>query len=103
MSREPVAMYGARPADTITGSGPDAPRTKAGHMTAPDQIAKPRQQNSCNAAAVHTWRRRGGGDGAPYSSITSFTIAASSFKLKGFCRKWKFSSPSRFFLNASSA
>jgi hypothetical protein len=54
MSHEPVAMYGARSADTIKARGHHAPHPQAGHMTAPDQVAKPRQQNPCNAGAVHT-------------------------------------------------
>jgi len=51
---EPVGMYGARPADTIKASGHDRPHRKAGHMTAPNQLAGARQKNPCNAGAVHT-------------------------------------------------
>jgi len=43
-SREPVAMYGARFADTIKASGHRVPHRQAGHMTAPDQLAVPRQK-----------------------------------------------------------
>ena len=38
-----------------------------------------------------------------HDDITSFTVAASSFRLKGLGRKWNCSPPSRFLANASSA
>jgi hypothetical protein len=45
MGSEPVGMYGARLADTIKASGHDAPRPKAGHMTAPQSVAEHVKKN----------------------------------------------------------
>lgn len=54
IGRKVVGMYGARHADTIKASGHGAPHTKAGHMTAPDQVANTSKNIPCKSGDVHT-------------------------------------------------